>query len=112
MEDQLVIGGLYSILANTGKYKIVKILVLDEEGVHLRLYQNAFDERPRKINVHELVLGKFGDEFSAGHLPVTDEVFTRSAPAFIAKTSITEEELEGYYMWRDNDGGYWDDVDL
>jgi hypothetical protein len=112
MENELIEGGLYSILSNSGKYKVVKILILDEGGIHLRIYQNPFDERPRKVNLSKLVVGKIGEEFSSGHFPVTDEIFIRSAPSFIIKTQVSEDELEGYYMWRDSNGGYWDNVDL
>lgn len=112
MPDELLVGGLYSILTNSGKYKIAKILELDEGGIHLRVFENSFDERPRKVDFKTLTLGKFGgEEFSAGHIPVLDEVFTRAAPSFISKSTVSKDELEGYYIWRDSNGGYWN-VDL
>jgi len=102
-------GSLYSIVDSEGKVKVVKILVIDPDGVHIRLYRNAYAERPQRVDPASLALGKPDDPegFSIGHLPVTKAVFQRSDPVFIQQVIVLEDELEGYKMWREGSGGYW-----
>ncbi len=47
--SQLVVGGLYATPNENGTYSVLKILKLDENGVHVRLYSNQFPTPPSKV---------------------------------------------------------------
>ena len=102
-------GGLYSVETSKGEIKIVKVLVVDPNGVHIRLYKNIFTERPTSVDQAELKLGRFDDPegFSIGHLPITKEVLFRSKPVFIQSSTVTQDELDGYEMWKEASSTYW-----
>jgi hypothetical protein len=103
------IGGLYSVISGDGNYSVAKILALDEEAVHVRLYKNKFRSRPQAIDPSILALGSIYDEdgFGMGHLPLSREGFAGWQPIFLTQTSVTEEELEGYEIWKEDGGGVW-----
>lgn len=109
------VGGIYSIVTSDGKIRVVKILATDPQGVHVRLYKNTFASRPETINPDDLKLGKVinddgsynAEEYSLGHAPLLLETFYGSDPKFITKVSVSDDELEGYKMWKDAMGGYF-----
>ena len=110
MEPQsLKNGGLYAVEDGGGKFAIVKLLVVEKEGVHVRLYKNKFESRPTTVDPATLSLGSVKDPNGGGigHLPITHGNFRAWQPSLIGDTVVTEEELEGYRMWRDGKGGYF-----
>ncbi|MEM1084214.1 MAG: hypothetical protein AAGI48_08830 [Verrucomicrobiota bacterium] len=100
-------GGLYSIDDGEGRYQVAKILVLDNETVHIRIYKNTWEERPISIDRSTLSLGTIHDEdgFGIGHLPISAGEFENWNPALLQIEKVSEEELEGYRMWQDANGG-------
>jgi len=47
-----------------------------------------------------------GDEkFGIGHLPMSPETFNSWEPVLLSQQSISEEELEGYKLWKQANGG-------
>lgn len=113
---EIQVGGIYSIYSSGGVFKIVKVLVVDPGGIHLRLYKNKFEERPEHINPQELVLGRVfnednsfnSDEFSLGHAAFFLDAFLQSNPILLMVVPVMEDELDGYRMWEDAQGGYFD----
>jgi hypothetical protein len=103
------IAGLYSVISGDGRYSVAKILALDEDAVHIRLYKNKFPSRPRTIDPSVLSLGSIYDEdgFGMGHLPLSQEGFGNWQPVFLVQTSVSDEELEGYEIWKEDGGGVW-----
>jgi hypothetical protein len=84
----------------------VKILVLDPDVVHLRMYKEVFPWRLNSVDPSTLTLGKLGDEkFGIGHLPMSPETFNSWEPVLLSQQSISEEELEGYKLWKQANGG-------
>ena len=47
------------------------------------------------------------ESLGMGHLPVSRQSFATWNAAFVQQSTVTPEELEGYEMWRDAEGGYF-----
>jgi hypothetical protein len=94
-------GDLCSIVSGQGGYKVVKILKLEDDIVHARLYANRFDERPSSVQPDELELGGIDEEsFGIGHLPLASGEFEAWQPEAIAHQAVEPDELDGYEEWR------------
>jgi hypothetical protein len=104
-------GGIYSITAENGGYAVVKILKMDEGGVHLRMYSNVFPERPADVDTSKLYMAgidhKASEQLGMGHAPVSHSSFQTWNAEFIKREIVRGEELEGYKMWKDANGGYF-----
>lgn len=102
-------GALYSVNDGEGFYRVAKILVLDEQGVHIRLYKNKWKERPATVDVSTLSMGSIDDPegFGMGHLPLSRKAFTAWQPMFVQDGTVANEELDGYQMWKEGGGGYF-----
>ena len=106
--SELKVGGIYSIDDGDGQFSIVKILVLDAEFVHTRMYKNRFPNRPATIDPQSLSLGTIDSgEFGIGHAPVPRENFEAWQPQLITHSPVTNEELEGYTLWKESGGEPW-----
>lgn len=102
-------GGIYTV-ASGQSYQAAKLLKVDERGVHIRLYANAWEQRPAKVVPTELSLsspeGEEGKR-AIGHMPLTRQAFLLMGPFFVTEEPVTEEELDGYRMWEGAKGGYF-----
>lgn len=100
-------GGIYSVWGRAA-YQVVKLLSVDEGGVHLRMYANTWLERPSTIDPTALTLGGADDPaFSIGHMPVVRSNFLAMGPKLVTIERVKEDELEGYRMWEEAKGGYF-----
>ena len=99
-------GDLYSVKDEHG-FKIVKVLADEQNIVHIRIYKNLFAERPVEVDQTKLSLGNVRDPdgFGIGHMPISRSEFTSWQPELIAHSTITREELEGYELWKQSNGG-------
>ena len=88
-ENGLVVGGMYTSQNEDGSYGITKILALDEFAVHVRMYSNKFDTKPKDVNSKDL------NSF-IGHAPMAKEGFLLGNPELLKVEKVTESELEGY----------------
>jgi hypothetical protein len=106
LQNQYAPGDLYSV-QDKQDYSIVKVLAVDPEVVHLRLYKNKFRVRPTQIDPSTLSLGKISDSdgFGIGHLPISRSEFSSWRPALIMQSKVTPDELEGYEEWKKDHGG-------
>src|SRR6516162_9416260 len=57
-------GGIYSCTSGNGAFSIVKVLVVEDGGVHARLHTNRYNERPTAIDPKEL-------KVAIGHVPLS-----------------------------------------
>jgi|HubBroStandDraft_4_1064222.scaffolds.fasta_scaffold176865_1 hypothetical protein len=107
VSNELRAGGLYSTEDGEGHFSVVKILVLEPDAVHIRIYKQRFPSRPASVDPASLTLGKFGDKdgFSIGHLPLSRRSFASWQPVFISQQSVSDGELEGYRTWKEAKGG-------
>ena len=118
---EYVVGGIYSVedegdmngeggvSVYTGAYSIVKILKVENETLHVRLYRNEFKERPLTIDPATLILGTLDDDETPGigHLPLSRETFDFWKPFLITTEAVSEDELEGYLVWKDSGAGHY-----
>ena len=105
-------GGLYSAPHDDGKYIVLKVLKVEPEGIHVRTYSNLFSERPRDVDESKLYMAgidhKPTEAMGMGHVPIARESFKGWQAELIKVVAVREEELEGYRMWLDAKGGYFD----
>jgi hypothetical protein len=109
-QSQLFEGGYYSI-ADGDVFSIAKVLKLELEIVHVRIYKQHFEQRPRSIDASALTLGTIHDKdgFGMGHLPLRLATFLKRQPSFLTYSEVQPAELEGYSMWKESsDGGVWE----
>lgn len=101
-------AGLYVTCSNR-PYGFLKVLKVEEEIVHVRLYKNKQDDIPARIDLVSLELGSINDKdgFGIGHLPISREMFASWQPQFLQHTLVEPEELEGYEAWKESQGGVW-----
>ena len=104
-------GALCAIPQEDGTWSMLKILKTDDHGVHVRLYSNAFNELPTSVDEGSLYLAgvdlKPGEHLGMGHMPISYASFRGWGASFVQQSSVSEEELDGYALWRDAEGGYW-----
>ena len=99
-------GFLYTVDDGEGWFRFAKVLVVDDQAVHIRLYKNRFRERPTTVDPATLVLGNIqdADGFGIGHLPLTQKAFAAWKPVFLERGVVKPDELEGYETWKDAGG--------
>jgi hypothetical protein len=96
-----VVGGLYGARDSDGSFRVVKVLVMDEAAVHIRMYAERFAELPTKISSSELSLGSINNQgsFGIGHAPVSRTGFLHEGRTLLATEPVRDDELEGYRIW-------------
>ena len=72
-------GDLYSVEGEAKNYKIAKVLVVDSNAVHIRLYKNTFQKRPSSVDPGTLSIGSVRDPngFGMDHMPLSRSSFNR-----------------------------------
>lgn len=109
--SRLIEGGLYYTQNENGSYSVLKILRLDDGGVHVRLYSNQFSTPPTKVDESTLYMGgvdrKPDESLGMGHLPISRQSFQGWRAVFFQQSAVKEDELEGYRMWLEAKGGYF-----
>ena len=116
-DPHLVSGALYSIPGSLpNSFQVIKVLAVDDFGVHVRLYGNSFARRPTTVAPELLDTSPFisiapedaGQEWplSVGHLPLQAATFIGMRPIYIAHEDVIPDELEEYNEWLNTDGGY------
>lgn len=109
--SKLVEGGLYSTKNDNGSYSVLKILKLDDGGVHVRLYSNQFPTPPAKVDETTLYMvgvdRKSNETLGMGHAPISKRSFEGWKATFIQQSTVKDEELEGYKIWLEEKGGYF-----
>jgi hypothetical protein len=96
-------GAICSVDNGDGKFGIVKILVIDDDIAHIRIYKNKYNQRPVSIDTATLSLGSIYDTDGAGigHTPLDRKAFDNWNPEVIRYEDVLEEELEGYHIWKE-----------
>lgn len=95
------VGGIYTSKSKDGSWRVMKVLAVDEDAVHVRIYANKFAGQPKDIDPARLTLGSLTDPggFGIGHCPLAKEGFFEGNPALIKVMPVEEEELEGYKFY-------------
>ncbi len=104
-------GDLLSVLAEDGQFGVMKVLAIDDFGVHVRLYTQRFKERPGPSDLHGLsltpVFPAHEYPFSFGHMPFSHSSFASWEPQALGSEPVSDEELVGYRLWQKEYGGYF-----
>jgi hypothetical protein len=111
IDAEYKVGAYFSIKSEESGYKVVKILATDLQGVHIRMYSNHFIERPESINLGDLYSNSIKDDsktLGVYHIPIIYETFSEKwQPEFILQGEVTEDDLVGYNIWKEEKGGYF-----
>lgn len=104
-------GGLYYTQNENGSYSVLKILRLDDGGVHVRLYSNQFSTPPAKVDEGTLYMvgvdRKPNETLGMGHAPISRQSFQGWQAVYFQQSAVKPDELEGYKMWVEANGGYF-----
>lgn len=106
---ELAPGDICSVKRTDSGFGVIKILAIEQHVVHIRKYKNRFAERPSEVDTRQLSLGTIHDPdgFGVGHLPMSAAGFSSWTPSRICRQEVTDEELEGYRYWLEDQGGNW-----
>jgi len=104
--SELFEGAYYSII-DGDVFSIAKVLKLESETVHVRIYKQHYPQRPRSLDPGALTLGTIHDKdgFGMGHLPLRLATFMDREPIFLTHAEVQPDELEGYNLWKESAGG-------
>src|SRR6476660_9614698 len=88
-QSALFEGGYYSIVDGE-TFRVAKVLKLEEETVHIRLYIQLFLQRPRSIDAGALTLGTTHDEggFGMAHVPLLLTAFMEHQAMFLTYAEV------------------------
>ena len=104
-------GGLYVTAREEGGFVPLKILKLDDHGVHVRVYSNVYPAPPEAIDESTLYMAgadrRDGEPLGMGHLPISTASFSGWEAQFVQPSSVAAEEREGYELWLEAEGGYF-----
>ncbi|MDQ3691116.1 MAG: SRPBCC family protein [Chloroflexota bacterium] len=90
------------------RYGYAKLLHVERSGVHMRLYADRFDIPPDMVNPWALRLDRHdAPTMSFGHAPMSRATFAGWEPAYDRLVMRPVEDLEGYEMWKDANGGFF-----
>lgn len=100
--DEITAGSICTIEDGAGKFGIVKVLVINDNEAHIKIYKNKYDQRPEKVDLKTLGMGGIGDKdgFGIGHVPLKRSGFEAWKPKVVASEPVTEDDLSGYKMWQ------------
>ena len=106
-----LVGGIYSVPHENNSYVVVKILKTDSIGVHLRLYSNVFNEKPKFINEAELIVLSFNNNLNlpagAEHVAISHGSFKNWGVSFVQQSEVSDEELTAFQEWFNAKGGFF-----
>ena len=107
--QEWVVGGIYLNPNQDGSLAVFKVIAVDEGGVHVRLFANKYRKRPRDLDPTTLTVGGLGwpEGAGIGHLPLSFEAIGKWTVEFVKQAPVTDDELDGYDMWKEDGGGYW-----
>ena len=105
-------GGTYAIATDDGSsYQVLKILKIDEGGVHIRVYSNRSADVPSLVDEASLYMAevdlKPNEKGWLSHIPVSKGTLAKWGARFVQQSSVSAEELEGYEIWLEAKGGYF-----
>ncbi|MBD2550452.1 hypothetical protein H6G65_12820 [Microcystis elabens FACHB-917] len=100
LDDAWAIGGLYSMHFDEKSFMIVKVLVLDALGVHVRKFSPTFSSRPAEISPSLMNEELRGESDGIEFVPFSRSLFAILDAQYIQHSSIIPWELEAYERWK------------
>jgi hypothetical protein len=100
--DKIKAGSICTIEDGDRTFGVVKVLVINDEEAHVKIYKNKYEQRPAQIDIKTLSLGSINDKdgFGIGHVPLERKGFDNWKPIPVGFEEVTKEDLEGYEMWK------------
>ncbi len=111
--EHWVSGGIYAHPSDDGVFKCFKVLLVDDIGIHIKMYPNKFQHLPSVAECGQLgnpASPELGiDAMTVGHVPVDRNAINQWGASLVTSENVTEDEMEGYEIWaKDKDsGGYF-----
>lgn len=101
-DEKIDAGSICTVEIGDGKFGAVKVLVINDKEVHVKVYKNVYDKRPAKIDIKTLSMGSIDDKdgFGIGHIPLERTEFNSWRPVPVGYAKVTKENLEGYEIWK------------
>jgi hypothetical protein len=98
----LIPGSICTVDNGDSTFGVVKILVIDDQIAHLKVYKNQYRVRPSEIDLKTLSIGTLHDKdgFGIGHIPIARKGFDNWKPVIIGFEKVSKEDLEGYEIWK------------
>lgn len=106
-------GCYYAILHRSKGFTVVKTLVKDNFGVHITMFSNIFDNIPYNLKPSKLFIAspnETSDSAALGieSIPVSfNSLKTWQLIDIGLCEAVSKDELEGYEMWKEANGGYF-----
>jgi hypothetical protein len=104
-------GGIYSFKNENGAFSVLKILKVESDGLHIRIYSNQFDAPPTQVDEGTLIIAgldhKPNEILGQADLPILKERFDNYKATFVQQSTVKPEELEGYNTWKKAGGKYF-----
>ncbi len=101
--DKIKAGSICTIEDGEGKFGVVKVLVINDQEAHVKIFKNKYDQRPVKVDIKTLSLGSINDNdggFGIGHVPLERKGFDNWKPLSVDFEEVTKDDLIGYEMWK------------
>jgi hypothetical protein len=92
------VGGIYANKYSDGTYQLVKVLAVDDQAVHVRVFTEKPTALPQTIDSSKL-------EVMVGHAPVLREIFDQEDSTLLKVEEVAEAELEGYRVYLETTRG-------
>ncbi|MEO7310815.1 MAG: hypothetical protein ABIX01_10490 [Chitinophagaceae bacterium] len=99
----LLTGDICTIDEGHGLFGVVKVLAIDNDRIHVKMYTNKFYSRPEMIDATTLSMEVTEDDPETPgipHLPYVKVDFHALKPEVEATEAVYAEELEPYRIWK------------
>ncbi|MBK7407109.1 MAG: hypothetical protein IPL49_10565 [Saprospirales bacterium] len=96
-------GGYYSLRTGAGRYQIIRMVAIEECGVHFVMYGKPFEEPPTHIDPQEL------KQTPPLYMPFRWWSLFAMGPQYLMEEPVDPGELADYQRWKKEDGRYWGD---
>ncbi|MES2773285.1 MAG: hypothetical protein V4722_03825 [Bacteroidota bacterium] len=96
-------GDICTIEESNGWFGVVKVLKIDTDRIHVKMYQDKFYSRPEMIDPASLSMGDIAYDESGitmAHLPYQKPEFNALKPEVEANEIVQPEELDAYRVWK------------
>lgn len=96
-------GDICTVQEGNGWFGVVKVLKIDADRIHVKMYQNKFYSRPEMIDPASLLMGDVAYDESGitmAHLPYQKPEFNAMKPEIEGNELVLPEELEAYRFWK------------
>ena len=104
-------GGIYAFKNDNGSYSVLKLLKVESDGVHAKIYSNQFDAPPTQVDESKLIIvglqHKENETLGVTDAPIKGEIFQNYKATFVQQGTVTPQELEGYNQWKKAGGKYF-----